>query len=45
MGYASFSKWRQHFLSANPSPESSHSDFIDLSQMSALSGSHSGRWL
>ncbi|TYL46898.1 IS66 family insertion sequence element accessory protein TnpA [Marinomonas sp. IMCC 4694] len=40
--YASFSKWRQHFSGTKTSPDSSQSDFIDLSQMPALSGT--GRW-
>lgn len=44
VSYASFSKWRQHFSGTKASPDASHSDFIDLSQVSALSGSHSGRW-
>ncbi|TYL46658.1 IS66 family insertion sequence element accessory protein TnpA [Marinomonas sp. IMCC 4694] len=44
VSYASFSKWRQYFSGGKTSPEASHSNFINLSQMSALSDSHSGRW-
>ncbi|SBS38104.1 hypothetical protein MSP8886_04391 [Marinomonas spartinae] len=42
VSYASFSKWRQHFSGTKASPDSSHSDFIDLSQVPTLSGT--GRW-
>ncbi len=42
VSYASFSKWRRHFSGTNPPSGSIHSDFIDLSQVPALSGS--GRW-
>lgn len=42
VSYASFSKWRQHFSNLNASPDTPQSDFIDLSQVPALSGS--GRW-
>ena len=42
VSYASFSKWRQHFSGTNPLSDSIHSDFIDLSQVPALSGSGSG---
>ena len=44
VNYASFSKWRQHFLGTKTASETSRSDFIDLSQVSAQSDSHSGRW-
>ena len=42
VSYASFSKWRQHFLGTKTSLDSTHSGFIDLSQVPALSGT--GRW-
>jgi|TARA_R110001606_G_scaffold366490_1_gene521694 hypothetical protein len=42
VSYASFSKWRQHFSGTKKPSDSMHSDFIDLSQVPALSGS--GRW-
>jgi putative transposase len=44
VSYASFSKWRQHFSGTKKPSDSMHSDFIDLSQVPALSGSGSGRW-
>lgn len=42
VSYVSFSKWRQHFSGTKKPSDSMHSDFIDLSQVPALSGS--GRW-